>query len=76
MLAEFLIGCLTVAVLILFTAWMVMKPQKSVLRVAVPVFIISFTCVFVFFFLARLGGSDPLYGIQMLFPPWLQRSIP
>lgn len=63
MILELVVSLITLACIVAFVVWLAMQPQKLILRIAVPVCIISFVIIYTFYLVAHLIHEDPVFGI-------------
>lgn len=67
MIAELVVSALTLLLITGLTIWLVMQPQKRILRIALPLFVISFLVIYVFYLIALMVPDGAVYGIPAAF---------
>lgn len=72
MILELVVSLITLACIILFVVWLAMQPQKRILRIAMPVFLVSFTIIYLFYLIAKLVPDDPAFGIPAAFSAFVE----
>ena len=55
---EIVVAIATIAVLLLLIAWLIMQPQDKILKISLPLFIISFVCIYAIYLVASLEPDE------------------
>lgn len=72
MILEIIISFITLVCIIAFVVWLAMQPQKRILEIAVPTFIVSFAIIYAFYLLAYLVPDEPIFGIPAAFSAFVE----
>lgn len=75
MIGEIVISVVTLLVIAILVLWLIMQPQKRVLQIAVPVCILSFAVIYVFYLVAFLVPDDPVFGIPIAFQAFIETFL-
>lgn len=60
---EVILSVITVIAILALIAWLVMQPQSRVLKISLPLFIISFILIYCIYLAASLQLGDPLLSV-------------
>lgn len=63
MILELIVSAVTLAFIVAFIVWLRLLPQKEILKKAVPLCVVSFMIIYVFYLVARLAPGDPVFGV-------------
>lgn len=63
MYLELAVSAITLLGIVGFIIWLCLQPQKRILEIAVPLCVISFMIIYVFYLVARLAPGNPVFGI-------------
>lgn len=72
MILEFIISIITLACIIVFVVWLAMQPQSRILKIVVPVCLISFSITHLFYLVARLIPDDPAFWVPAAFSAFVE----
>lgn len=73
--AEILVCGVTLTLIAVLIIWLIMQPRRRVLRITVPLCIVSFAVIFIFYLLALMVPDDPLYGIPATFAAFVETFV-
>lgn len=72
MILEVCISLITLACIVALVVWLTMQPQRRILEIAVPVCIVSFAIIYVFYLVAYLVPDEPILGIPAAFSAFVE----
>lgn len=75
MAVEMAISVVTIGVISLLVLWLIMQPQKRVLQIAVPLCLVGFSVIYVFYLLALMKPDDPPFGIPAAFAAFVETFL-
>ena len=64
---DIVIAVVTITLVIVLLAWLVMQPQKKVLRVSVPFFVAGFVLIYAIYLVALLRPDEPQLSAAIAF---------